>query len=115
MTVQARRQLALCRGRRRLLSVLLVQDLADSLIALQEIVGARAYGGGACAEHVGLLRRAHCCGGSLVGACGGACMSSSHGKMCSVRAGGPCSDEALVVMQVGSLLWPTRERLLCAA
>jgi hypothetical protein len=36
---QARQQLAGCRARRRLLLVLLIQDLADSLIALQEIVG----------------------------------------------------------------------------
>jgi hypothetical protein len=37
---QARRQLAACAARRRLLSVLMLQDLADSLITLQEIVGA---------------------------------------------------------------------------
>ena len=37
---QAQRQLAALRARRRLLQVLMVQDLADSLIALQEIVGA---------------------------------------------------------------------------
>ena len=40
MLADARQQLNSARARRRLLQVLLVQDLADSLIALQEIVGA---------------------------------------------------------------------------
>ena len=39
MVADARKQLGAARARRRLLQVLLVQDLADSLIALQEIVG----------------------------------------------------------------------------
>ena len=40
---QARRQLAGYRARKRLLTVLLAQDIADALIALQEIVGALPF------------------------------------------------------------------------
>lgn len=41
LLAQSRRQLAAAVTQRRLLSVLMLQDLADSLIALQEVVGAR--------------------------------------------------------------------------